>query len=331
MASNVFLGNSETLWSHAVACTSGNSMAHNNLGLALVDQGRGDEAVAHYQKALEIKPDDVLAHHNLGNALADRGQAAEALAHYQAVLRIIPDDVEAHFTIAKALEQQEIDEAIAHYRKALQIAPDYAGAHNNLAWLRATSPRASVRNGPKRSCTPKRQTNSMVANQNCSIRWPRPTPKRGGSPKPWQPPARPWNWPSNKTSGRCSKSCEPTSDYTKPESPIASRDCPRPRLVESPPPTKGGRATLAPRRKRPAGVTRPAPCRPTGHCLFQRFGNRGLLLLLLPPGVGHQPDQARSQQRQRRRLGTTVGTSVMRTLSMAVCEPKSMNRPSVSP
>ena len=39
------------------------------------------------------------------------------------------------------------DEAIAQYRKALEIKPDYAEAHNNLAWLRATCPQASLRNG----------------------------------------------------------------------------------------------------------------------------------------------------------------------------------------
>ena len=45
---------SETLWTHALACTSGNSMAHNNLGLALSDRGEIDAAIAHFRLALEI-------------------------------------------------------------------------------------------------------------------------------------------------------------------------------------------------------------------------------------------------------------------------------------
>ena len=48
---------SETLWTHALACTSQNAVAHNNLGIALAGRGQVDEAIAHYRKALEIKPD----------------------------------------------------------------------------------------------------------------------------------------------------------------------------------------------------------------------------------------------------------------------------------
>jgi protein O-GlcNAc transferase len=41
--------------------------AHNNLGNALNDQGKLDEAVACYRRALELKPDYAEAHNNLGN------------------------------------------------------------------------------------------------------------------------------------------------------------------------------------------------------------------------------------------------------------------------
>jgi tetratricopeptide (TPR) repeat protein len=43
-------------------------------------------------------------------------------------------------------------EAIAHFQKALEIRPDFADARDNLdnaAWLLATSPEASLRNGAK--------------------------------------------------------------------------------------------------------------------------------------------------------------------------------------
>src|ERR1017187_8674251 len=47
----------EILWERALACTSGNYVAHNNLGYDLAHQGRPAEAIEHYQKALEINPD----------------------------------------------------------------------------------------------------------------------------------------------------------------------------------------------------------------------------------------------------------------------------------
>ena len=56
---------------------------HNNLGAALVGRGRIDEAMAQFQRALEIKPDNAEAHNNLGFALAGRGQIDEAMAHFR--------------------------------------------------------------------------------------------------------------------------------------------------------------------------------------------------------------------------------------------------------
>ena len=45
--------NSETLWRHALSCTSGNTLAFVNLGHELFEQRRLDEVIAHYQKGLE--------------------------------------------------------------------------------------------------------------------------------------------------------------------------------------------------------------------------------------------------------------------------------------
>ncbi len=69
---------------------------HIDLGNALAVQGQVDEAIAHFQKALEIKPDVAEAHYNLGGVLASRGQVDEAIAHYQKALEIEPDFAEAH-------------------------------------------------------------------------------------------------------------------------------------------------------------------------------------------------------------------------------------------
>ena len=48
--------NDKSLWTHALACTSGNYTAHNNLGYVLVAQGRPAEAIKHYEEALAINP-----------------------------------------------------------------------------------------------------------------------------------------------------------------------------------------------------------------------------------------------------------------------------------
>jgi tetratricopeptide (TPR) repeat protein len=125
--------NDELLWTHTVACTSDNYYAHDCLGLALFQKGKVDEAIAHYQKALQIKPDYVDAHIDLGIALSQKGSVDEAIAHYQTALQIKPDYAKAHYNLGNALLQKgKVDEAIAHYQTALQIKPDAVVAHNKL-------------------------------------------------------------------------------------------------------------------------------------------------------------------------------------------------------
>ena len=51
-----YWSDSETLWRHALECTPGNVLAYNNMGIALYDHGRIEEAIAQYEKALKLGP-----------------------------------------------------------------------------------------------------------------------------------------------------------------------------------------------------------------------------------------------------------------------------------
>ena len=126
-------GNSEALWAHALTATSRNHLAHYNVGAAQGGRGQVDEAIAHLQKALEIRPDYAEAHYSLAMALAGCGQVDSAIAHYQKALEIKPDYAEAHNNLALVLVGHgQVDSAIAHYQKALEIKPGLAEAHYNL-------------------------------------------------------------------------------------------------------------------------------------------------------------------------------------------------------
>jgi protein O-mannosyl-transferase len=134
-AQTAYWQKSESLWTHTLACTSGNDVAHNNLGNALLRKGKVDEAITHYQKALQITPDYAEARDNLGTALLFKGNVDEAITQYQAALQIKPDYADAHNSLGYALLQKgRVDEAIAHCQRALQIKPDYAEAHDNLGY-----------------------------------------------------------------------------------------------------------------------------------------------------------------------------------------------------
>ena len=130
--------NATTLFEHALEVTTGNFVAHNNLGIELAAQGKFDEAIVHYSEALRIKPSYAKAHCNLGDVLARLGKHQDAIWHYQRALQLKPNFAEAHNNLGVTLKQQgRLNEAFVHYSRAIQLKPEYAEAHNNLAGLLA--------------------------------------------------------------------------------------------------------------------------------------------------------------------------------------------------
>ena len=128
-----FWHDSTTLWRRAIDCTSHNARAHANLGSALAAEGKTDEAIIQYTKALEVRPDLAEVSYNLGVALAGRGRIDEAIARYEQAVKFKPNYMPAYHTLGHALlDRGRVDEAIAQFRKALAAKPDYAEAHNNL-------------------------------------------------------------------------------------------------------------------------------------------------------------------------------------------------------
>jgi len=125
--------NSEILWSHALACTTDNHVAHFNLGNTLRLEGRMDEAIPQYQKAVEIRPSYAEAHGNLGMALFQMGRVDEAIPHLQKAAQLKPGNAPLIYNLGVALQKMgRVDEAIACYQKALAINPGNAPARNNL-------------------------------------------------------------------------------------------------------------------------------------------------------------------------------------------------------
>jgi len=109
--------------------------ARNNFGFTLVQKGQADKAIAQYQMALELNPNYAGAHCNLGDVLLQKGQVDEAMAQLQKALEINPSYISAHYDLGLALDQVgRIDEAMAQYQKALEIDPRLADAHNNLGF-----------------------------------------------------------------------------------------------------------------------------------------------------------------------------------------------------
>jgi tetratricopeptide (TPR) repeat protein len=136
--------NSEVLWRHALAHTSHNYVADLNLGMALFDLGRVDEALEHCKRADYTDPAAVMAYNNYGNALQLKGRRDDARMFFERALQIDPNFPATHNHLAVVLaESGRTADAIAHFEKAIALKPDYADAEGNLARLLAVTGRTS--------------------------------------------------------------------------------------------------------------------------------------------------------------------------------------------
>jgi tetratricopeptide (TPR) repeat protein len=120
-------------WNKALELSPDDARANYNLGIALARTGKPGDAIARYQKALKADPDFAEVHANLGVALSQKGRLDEAIAHFEKALKLNPASAEVHINLGVALVwKRQTDAAIAHFEKALAINPASAEAHRNL-------------------------------------------------------------------------------------------------------------------------------------------------------------------------------------------------------
>jgi hypothetical protein len=103
-----------TLYRRALAVTSDNFVAHNNLGLALMARGGAahvgperSEARAHFEEAIRLRPAYPEAHNNLGGVLYLEGRRQEAVAQFTEALRLRPGFAEARDNLRLAAGASE--------------------------------------------------------------------------------------------------------------------------------------------------------------------------------------------------------------------------------
>ncbi len=127
--------NSETLFRHALAVTSDNSVANHNLGNYLMaSTGRLSEAIPYLETAVRLNPDSPPAHTDLGSALAKSGRLPEAIAQFEDAIELAPDAPIPHNNLGSALTQAgRVPEAISEFETALRLDPDCDEARRNLA------------------------------------------------------------------------------------------------------------------------------------------------------------------------------------------------------
>jgi protein O-mannosyl-transferase len=120
--------NSITLFSHALQVTAGNGIAEDNLGAALMDAGRPDLALSHFEAAVRLVPELSTAHYNLATVLHRQNQLEAAMHEYQLALAYTADPTEAaqtHNNLGVLLTQRnQPASAISEFTAAIRANPD---------------------------------------------------------------------------------------------------------------------------------------------------------------------------------------------------------------
>jgi len=134
-----YWSNSYDLWSHTLAVTQNNFIAHDNLGGALLQLDRPDDAYAQFQAASRINPRDPMSHTNMGAYLQEHGRLGEAIEQYKTSISLTSDPgllASTYANLAAAYrESGNPTQARENYQQSLQLNPRQFNAYLGLARL----------------------------------------------------------------------------------------------------------------------------------------------------------------------------------------------------
>jgi tetratricopeptide (TPR) repeat protein len=122
--------------------------AHHGLAALLALERKTDDAIWHFQRAVELDSGFAEAHFNLGLVWLGRNQPAAAIPCFLRVAQLQPGNAEARYRLGLArYAQKDYGAAMADFESALALDAAHVSARNNLAWLLATAPEATRRDG----------------------------------------------------------------------------------------------------------------------------------------------------------------------------------------
>jgi tetratricopeptide (TPR) repeat protein len=130
------------------ACYNSQTVARFNLGAIYAGQGRFRDAETQFRAILSGEPDHTRAHDALGSVLLAQGRAADAAEEFRRVTENEPSNEQAWHRLGVALLQAgRVRDGIEALRKAVRLPPKDAAAFTDLAWVLATNPDDTLRDG----------------------------------------------------------------------------------------------------------------------------------------------------------------------------------------
>ena len=128
----------------AIRLNPDDAKAYFNRGLAKGNLGEHFAAIADFDNAIRLKPDDVDAYNNRGVAKGKLGEHFAAIADYNIAIRLKPDYAKAYLN--RGFAKDNLDQhfaAIADYNIAIRLKPDHAKAYLNRGISKALLNRIS--------------------------------------------------------------------------------------------------------------------------------------------------------------------------------------------
>jgi tetratricopeptide (TPR) repeat protein len=125
-----------------------NSRAYDRRGWARGVKGQLDGAISDFNEAIRLNPSDATAFGLRGKAFLDKGELDKAVSDLTEAIRLDPNEALAFQNRGSTYSKMgEFRKALDDRNEAIRLAPQDGKACNSLAWLLATCPDASVRNG----------------------------------------------------------------------------------------------------------------------------------------------------------------------------------------
>ena len=120
----------------AIALAPDDPDLHNLRGIAHSKAGDPDRAAADWKTAAQLNPDDAEPQLNLGVDFLRQGKFDEAIRALERALQIAPRHAKVHSNLGVAQERSgNLDRAIQHFSDAIALVPDYPNAYSNRAFV----------------------------------------------------------------------------------------------------------------------------------------------------------------------------------------------------
>lgn len=119
-------------------------LAYNNMGMIQLEREMYDEAIASFEKAVQLRPAYGEAWCNMGIALNKMGEYEMAMQTYRKAIEVEPDHLDSYINLGtEYLNKNMPDSAIAIYQRAITIDPTFAAAYYNIGLVRMQQGRYS--------------------------------------------------------------------------------------------------------------------------------------------------------------------------------------------